>query len=140
MVGQAIIVHSLEHARAALGAAAELGLPVTLASAPGAADTVGPAWFQEVVRLARTASPEVEAGAILDCGDQAGHVLAALRMGFGAVRFTGGKAVAAKLAAIAGELGAELVTGRLRALDLRGEADPAAACRAWLARGTRSKS
>ena len=37
MRGRAIIVHSLDHAKAALSAAAELGVPVTLLSAPGAA-------------------------------------------------------------------------------------------------------
>ncbi len=134
MAGRAVIIHSLDHARTALGAAADTGVPVTLASAPGAAAYVGPAWFREVVRIARSDFPQVEASAVIDCGGRAGDVMAALRLGLERVRFTGKKAVAEKLAAMAGELGAELVTGRLEALDLRGESDPAAACRAWLAK------
>lgn len=139
MVGRAVIIHSLEHARATLSAAAALGVPVTLASAPGAAAYVGSAWFQEVVRLARAEVPEAGASALLDCANRPGDVLAALRQGLAQVRFTGRKAVAAKLAAIAEAQGAELVTGRLRALDLRGSADPEAACRAWLSAGQGDK-
>ena len=59
-------------------------------------------------------------------------MLAALRQGLPRVRFTGRKAVAEKLAAIAEAQGADLVAGRLRALDLRDVADPETACRAWL--------
>lgn len=132
MAGQFVIVHSLDHARAALAAAAALDLPVTLASAPGAAGTVGPGWFQEVVAQARADFPQVAASAVIDCADKPGHVLAALRLGLERVRFTGEPAVAAKLSAIAEDHGAELVTGDLPALDLRGQPRPEQACRDWL--------
>lgn len=132
MAGKAVIIHSSAHARAALAAAAELGVPVTLASAPAAAAYAGPGWFQEVVIQAQNEFSQVPATALLDCGDKPGHVLAALRMGLTRVRFTGRKAVAGKLAAIAEAYGAELLTGRLEALDLRLAANPAAACLAWL--------
>jgi hypothetical protein len=133
MAGKAVIVHSLEHARAALAAAAELGVPVTLASAPGASAYAGPGWFQEMTALAAAEVPRAAFDAVIDCADRPGDVLLALRLGLRRVRFTGKTAVARKLAAIAEQSGAELVTGRLRALDLRGAADPAGACRAWLA-------
>lgn len=133
MAGREIIIHSLEHARAAMAAAAALNVPVTLASAPGASAYTGPAWFHEVARMAKAAFPDVEAAATLDCADRPGDVLAALRHGLDSVRFTGRKAVAEKLTAIAEARGAVLVTGRSRALDLRGLADPEAACRQWLA-------
>jgi fructose/tagatose bisphosphate aldolase len=132
MQGRAVIIQSLEEAKTALAAAAELGLPVTLLSAEGAADSVGALWFREVVTLARAEFPAVELRAVLDCADQPGHVLAALRHGFAAVRYRGSKRTAATLAAIAREYGAELVTGRIAALDLSAEADPSGACRAWL--------
>jgi hypothetical protein len=132
--GGAVVVHSLEHARAAVAAAASLGVPVTLVSAPGAAAYVGAPWFREVVAAARAEHPEAAVDCILDCGARAGDVMAALRAGIPAVRFTGRKDVAAKLAAIAEGSGARLVTRRPRALDLLDEADPEAACRAWLAR------
>ncbi|MFQ5775893.1 MAG: class II fructose-bisphosphate aldolase [Kiloniellaceae bacterium] len=135
MPERAIIVHSLEDARAAVAAAADLGVPVTLASAPGAAAYLGAPWFRELVALAVAEQPEVEVRAVLDCGDKPGHVLAALRQGVKRVRFTGRGSTAAMLAALAAEHGAELVTGRMRALDLLDEPDPRAACRRWLARG-----
>jgi len=132
MAGKAIIVHSLDQARAALAAAAALDRPVTLASAPGAAGAAGPGWFQEVVAQARAGFPQVATSAVIDCADKPGHVLAALRQGLKRVRFTGEPAVAAKLFAIAEGHGAELVTGDLAALDLRGQPRPEQACRDWL--------
>ncbi len=133
MAGKAVIVHSLADARAALAAAADLGVPVTLASAPGAAAYAGPGWFQEVVAQAAAEVPGADCQAVIDCGERAGDVLLALRLGLERVRFTGKTAVAKKLAAIAEQQGATLITGRLEALDLRGTADPEGACRTWLA-------
>lgn len=128
----AIVIHDLEDARAALAAAAALGRPVSLVSAAGAAGYAGAAWFLLVVARAAADHPQAEWTAVLDCADHPGHVLSALRQGAKAVRYSGPKASAAKLAAIAEQSGARLVTGRLAALDLRGEPDPQAACRAWL--------
>lgn len=132
--GRAVAVHSLAHARAAVAAAAELGVPVTLISAPGAAAYTGAPWFREVVAAARAEHPEAAVDCILDCGTRAGDVMAALRAGVPAVIFTGRKDVAARLAAIAEARGARLVTRRPRALDLLDEGEPEAACRAWLGR------
>lgn len=133
MAERAIIVHSLDHARAALAAAAELSVPVTLASAPGAAGYLGALWFREVVALAAAERPGVAVSAVLDCGDKPGLVLAALRQGLGRVRFTGRRATAEVLAAIAERYGAEVLTGALAARDLLDEPDAEAACRRWLA-------
>lgn len=132
MGARAIIVHDLAQARAALAAAAELGVAATLASPPGAAAYLGAAWFRGMIVLARESHPEAEVEVVMDCGDKAGHVLAALGEGFTRVRFTGKAKVAAKLASIAEQRGAALLRGRLPALDLRGAGDPAAACRDWL--------
>jgi len=129
---RAIVVHDLDHARAALAAAAQCGRPATLLSAPGAAGYTGAPWFLRVVALAADEQPDAEWDSVLDCADRPGHVLAALRQGATAVRFTGSKSAAAKLAAIAESYGARLETGRTTALDLRGEADPLSACKAWL--------
>ena len=54
-------------------------------------------------------------------------MLAALRQGLRRVCFTGSRAAAAKLSAIAEAQGAEVVARPRRALDLRGVADPEAA-------------
>lgn len=128
----AVIVHDLDHARAALAAAAEFDRPVTLVSAPGTAGIAGAAWFLKVVALAAADHPGAKWDAVLDCADKPGHVLAALRQGTEAIRYTGSKRTAAKLAAIAEQFGARLESGRLKAHDLRGEADPRAACRSWI--------
>jgi hypothetical protein len=132
-----IVVHNAEHARAAAAAAAALGRPVLLRSAEGAAGYAGAAWFQEVVKLAEATYPNADIAASLDCADAPGHALAALRQGLKLVRLRARPAVLAKVAAIARQLDAALDRERGPALDLLDEADPAAACRAWLARRSR---
>ena len=132
--GPIVIVHSLDHALAAVQAAGALGTALTLMSAPGAAAGAGAPWFREVARQAAAAAPAVEVTAVIDCGDQPGLVLAALRDGAKRLRFSGRKSVAEKLAAIAKQQQAVLLTGRLEALDLLDHPDPKTACRDWFAR------
>ncbi len=124
-----IIIHSLDHAIAALAAAEALGLPVTLASAPDAALQTGPFWFKSVIDAAAEAHPKAVFTAILDCGDEAGAVLAALRMGLKHLRFSGPDKVRAKLAA----MGVDFAGAPTAALDLLDARDPEAACKAFLA-------
>jgi hypothetical protein len=129
-----IVIHSLDHARVALGAAQGLAVPVTLASAAGAGGYGGPRWFKSVVDLAAAEFPDVALSAVLDCGEEAGTVLAALRHGVQGIRFTGSAAAAARLADIAGQRGAVILRGELRpALDLLDCPDPQSSCRAFLA-------
>ncbi|HUH85489.1 MAG TPA: hypothetical protein VLX85_12840, partial [Stellaceae bacterium] len=71
-MGKRIIIHSLDHARAAVAAAAELGLPLTLQSAVGAGGYVGPLWFKALIDLAHAEHPAVNLSAVLDCADEAG--------------------------------------------------------------------
>jgi len=131
---RAIAVHSLDHALAAVRAAAELDRPVALITAPAASAYLGPAWLAQVAALAEERFPQARVTAILDCGDRAGDVLAALRYGCRAIRFHGPRATATRLGEIARASGAELITAPLQVLDLAFEHDPAAACRAWLGR------
>ena len=132
MPGRAIIVHDLAHALAALSAAAELGVPVTLASAPGAAAYLGVGYFEAMVEAAREEVPDAAFDAMLDCGDAPGLALAALRQGIGAVRLRGPRKTLAKVAEIAAAHGARLNPETGPALDLEGEPDGRAACRDWL--------
>jgi delta 1-pyrroline-5-carboxylate dehydrogenase len=114
-----IVVHSLAHAVAALGAAAHAGREILIASAPDAGIYAGPGWFRELVKTAREAAPTAEATALLDCGDDAGAAQGAIRAGVEGVVFTGRTDVAARLADIAGQRGVTLVTTRPEpALDL----------------------
>lgn len=80
----------------------EQGAPVTLVSAPGLAAFAGPGYWRAV-------ELELQRSVVLDCGDDAGLVLAALRAGCRDLLFTGPRALADKLADMAAQLG-----GRLR--------------------------
>jgi hypothetical protein len=114
-----IIIHSLAHAVAALTAAAKAGRPIVLASAPEAGVYAGPGWFREVIGAAREAMAAAQFSAVLDCGDDAGAAMAAIRAGIEAVVFTGRADVARRLADIAAQRGARLITERsAAALDL----------------------
>jgi len=134
-----IIVHSLEHARAAVAAAAALGVPVTLVSAPGAGAYAGPSWFKALVDAAAAAHPETAVTAVIDCGEEAGTVLAALRAGFNRVIFTGPEAARGALADIAAARGAVLERAGTPALEILGARDPAAECRFYLAEGRQAR-
>jgi hypothetical protein len=133
MKTRAIIIHELAHARAALAAAAERGVSVELWSAPGAGVYAGAGWFDAVLRAAGNQTPSAVFIGVLDCGDRADLVQAALRQGLTHVCFRGSKVVAARLADIARRGDATLHRRRPRALDLLYASDPLAACRALLA-------
>jgi len=128
----AIVVHGVEDAFAAVAAARPLDAPLTLISAPGAAAYAGPVWFLEIVAQARATAPELAVSGMLDCADDAGHALAALRAGVEAIVFTGDAAIAEKLTAIARATGATVRDTRPPALDPAGGPQQEAACRAWL--------
>ena len=129
---RAVVVHGMDHARAALAAATELDVAVRLLSAPGAAAFAGALWFERVIAEARREFPDAKCDAALDCGDSAGLALGALRQGLPLIRFHGPKAVAGRVAAIARRHGAALDVGRGAALDLAQVDDPLNACRDWL--------
>jgi hypothetical protein len=115
----AITVHSLGQAVAALKAAAAAGRRVALLSAPSAGGYVGAGWFRALVDAARDAVPQACCSAYLDCGDEAGTALAALRVEVDGVVFTGRAEVAQRLADIAQRQRARLATARpTAALDL----------------------
>lgn len=117
-----IIVHSLDQAVAALKAAARAGRPVVLVSAPEAGIYAGPGWFRALVEAAREAVPDARFSAILDCGDQAGAALAAIRAQIEQVIFTGRAEVARRLADIARQHGVRLeITRPAAVLDLGAE-------------------
>jgi acyl-CoA reductase-like NAD-dependent aldehyde dehydrogenase len=117
-----IVVHTTAHAVGALRTAAHAGRAVILASAPDAGIYAGPGWFRALVEAAREAVPDARFSAILDCGDQAGAALAAIRAQIEAVLFTGNADIARRLADIAGLHGVRLVTARPPdAIDLEGD-------------------
>jgi hypothetical protein len=129
-----IVVHSFEQARAAVAAAAELSVPVTLVSAAGAGGYAGPLWFKALIEAAQHGHPEAAVAAVLDCADEAGTALAALRAGVKQVRFTGPEPVRLRIAEIAAALGAAIESDPVAgALDLLDQRDPKGAALAFLA-------
>jgi hypothetical protein len=125
-----IIVYSLDQARAAVAAAS--GRPLILLSARGMAGFMGPLWFKALTDEAAAGHANVTAA--LDCADEPGTVLAALRCGFRLARFTGAEETRARLDDIARQTGAR-VEGALteETLDLLDCKDPPASCRAFFA-------
>jgi hypothetical protein len=114
-----IIIHSLTQAIAALTAAARAGRPVVLASAPDAGGYVGPGWFGVLIAAAREAVPAARFSTLLDCGDNVGAALAAIRAGIEGVVFTGRPDIARRLADIAVQHGVRFEMSRPTAtLDL----------------------
>jgi hypothetical protein len=81
---------------------------VVLASAPGGGSYVGPGWFSAVIDAAREAVPDAQFLALLDCGDDTGAALAAIRSQIDGVVFTGRPDVARRLADIARQHGVRL--------------------------------
>jgi fructose/tagatose bisphosphate aldolase len=114
-----IIVHTLAQAIAALSAAARVGRPVVLISAPDAGGYVGSGWFKALVAAAREAVPDISCSTFLDCGDNVGAALAAIRAEVEAVIFTGRPDVVRRLADLAQQHGVRVETKRpAAALDL----------------------
>ncbi|MEX2407849.1 MAG: hypothetical protein WD489_01960, partial [Rhodovibrionaceae bacterium] len=115
---------SLAQAKAALAP----GVPVLLLSAEGAAGAAGPAWWREVIALARAAHPATDARDLLDCGAAPGAVMAALAAGITELSFHGSAAEVVKLT----QMGATLLPRPAEALDLAEAPQPEHACRVWL--------
>ena len=97
-----MVVHHLDQARAALAAAAELGCAIELRSAPGAAGYAGVGYLKAL-------GDEVGHQLLIDCGDDAGLVMAALRTGCRRIAFSGSAELGRRLADMAEQLGAALL-------------------------------
>ena len=119
------MVHHLDQARAALAAAAEIGCAIELRSAPGAAGYAGVGYLKA---LGDQAGQEL----LIDCGDDAGLVMAALRTGCRRIAFSGSAELAGRLADMAERSGATLVpeTQAPELIMLQPEDDAAAVLRA----------
>ena len=102
-----------------MAVAERVGRPVVLASPPDAGGYAGPGWFGALVTAAREAVPEARFSALLDCGDNVGAALAAIRAEVDGVIFIGRADVGRRLADIAGQHGVQFKTKRPAvALDL----------------------
>ncbi len=129
-----IIVHTLAETCAALQAAAEAEVFVTVQSPPNAVRSLGIGYFQAMLDAARRQVPAARSLGVLDCGPAPGLAVAALKAGIEAVRVTAEPAVLDKLAEIATQSGARLFRDPPDAvLDLQDHPSPLAAARGFLA-------
>ena len=115
----AVIIHSLEHALMAARAARDAAVPVTLASAPGAAIYGGVGWFLGIVDETRQQYPDVDVSAVLDCDDDAALAIEALYAGAGWIKFRGTSLALARVGDVAQSLGARINGPVGEVLDLR---------------------
>ncbi len=130
-----IVFHTLDHARAALAAALEADVAVTLRSAPGAVAYAGAGYLKAIADSAAQERPDAQATWVIDCGADAGVALGALRIGWKRLCFSGADSLRKKLSDIAAQQDAT-VTGKATGettLDLLDDRDPAATCRDVLA-------
>src|SRR3712207_4482900 len=88
-VPPAVIIRGLTDVRAALAAAVEENVPLTVISMPNAAASAGALWFHALIDTARADYPAPVLTAVLDCADQPGHALGALRVGLRHLLVTG---------------------------------------------------
>lgn len=136
------IVHSEAQAIDALAAAAAAKSLALLLSGKGAGIYAGPTWFIALIEGARSRHAAALAEAILDCDDDAGAVLAAIRTGVETITYSGPAATRRRLNEIATVKGIRILPrGSLwrRALDLDGVAarHRAKVCANWIHRRRR---
>ncbi|ACI99217.1 hypothetical protein [Rhodospirillum centenum] len=126
-------IRGIEDARLVLGVARDCGCTVVLVSPAGAAGYLGGGWWAALTALLRQEFPGTEITAVLDCADDPGHVLAALRAGCTELSFAGPPEVVVKLADIAAQHGARLHPPAADAVEPWRERIPRAALHALLA-------
>lgn len=112
------IVHDLAQARVVARAAAAAGQPVVMASAPGAGGSLGPALYKEIVDQACADHPNADVIACLDCADEPGTAMNALRHGVSWISLDIGGPVRAKIEQAAESLGARVISSPADALDM----------------------
>jgi len=131
----AFIVHDREHALAVAAASAETGTPVRVFSPPHGAATLGADVFQAIVAEAHETFPEADISAVLDCGDEPGTALGAIRRGVEAVSLAVQPEARQRIVDIALQSGTEVVERHAEALDLAHAAEPTADIRRWISKG-----
>lgn len=128
------IVHELDHAIAALDAAQRRDTRVMLVSAPGAARSGGAGWWRELIAQAKAKTPAADMISVLDCADEAGMALAAIRAGVEAIAVTTPDATQTRIADIARQASVSLISiSWAEAVDLAHTNDPQVTCENHLA-------
>ncbi len=138
--GGPVIAYSLSHALAAADAAIEAGVELELISVPGCGHAAGTGWFCALGDLVVERYPDLPLRMTLDCADDAGIALGALRRGLRSLVFSGNALAAARLEDIAARSGAVIHRHRPVAIDLIGIQNPRVTCLGWFASGAGASS
>ena len=139
MIGT-VVVHSPDHLRAVFEAAERNRCVCRAVTAEWAGLAYGALYWAKATEQARKACPGADVAVALNCGDDAGRALAALRERWRYLVFLGDQAVAKKLADIAARQDAALVEEPdQQALDLEQTGDVVAALDAWMGARRRCK-
>jgi len=132
-----IIVNSLDHAVAALECFRDAATDGFVLSPPGSGANLGAAVFQAMIDEARKHIPEARVTAVLDCGEDPGYALAAIRTGLKAIVFAGNAEAKSRISDIAQRSGCQIVDNLIytdpQPLDLLDIPDTLDACRKYLA-------
>ena len=127
-----IIIHNLDQATMALQTACECNQAVTLRSTPDAAAYLSPVVFKAMIEEAAAAVPGASFKAVLDCGNQAGLVMNALRQEIHHIRADLRDNIHAKVSSMAEQSGAVVMRyDEDPTLDLNHVDDIGSACRDW---------
>ncbi len=131
----AFIVADLPAMRAVFAASEASGRKLRAESPPGFAGFAGAGFWQAALAEAAAAHPAARVEAVLDCGEEAGLALAAIRAGVPAIRLRARTAARARLKDIARKAGVKFVEGRRpAACDLTVARDAARAATDYLSR------
>jgi len=117
------IIHNLTHALAVGKTTMDVKARVKMQSAPGLASTLGPEAFSAIVEFTRASYPGAEFTAVLDCGDEPGTAIGALRRGIKTISINVDALTRRKIEDIAHKLNANVVNCAKSALDLYRIAD-----------------
>lgn len=96
-----VIIHDLPQARAAIDAAAAAQVRVELRSPPGGATTLGPGVFKAMDIALNRDGTAPDTPLILDCGNDAGLAMAAIRHGCRHIGIDAAETITAKLRGLA---------------------------------------
>ena len=107
---EAIVVHTLDDALAALKAAAETGQMVTLQSAPGAILYAGSLYLLTLYKQACAQYPAARSTFVLDCADAAAQALEAMLIGHTHIRIDAEPMIADKVRSVATQLGVSVIS------------------------------
>ncbi len=130
-----ILIDSLIDARAALAAARDLGVAVTLRIRDDTAAALGGEVIARIFASAREEFPGVGFTTAVDCANAPGLAIALLRRGVDRISLRGPADMLARIADIAAACGGALDDDPRPALDLAQAARPRQACAGWLASG-----